>query len=167
MPDVYIDVHHRGFNTVSDEDNRSVSIQVAAEVADPYTDPWTGDYYEVDADVLTLARQINVLGYQSLQRGFSHFGAIQKYPTVNLPGTSLGAFALNDTSIMLIEIKGQTQNLGQKQSGMLKETAKVPIYDILRALSDGSIHDVDETLYDDIPESDNRISDPSVRDDIL
>lgn len=51
---------------------RSVSIQVAAEVADPYTDPFSGVNYEVDTDVLELARQVNVVGYQALQRGFSH-----------------------------------------------------------------------------------------------
>jgi len=164
-PDVYIDVHHRGFNYLSDEDIRSVSIQVAAEVADPYTDPFSGDYYEVDADVLELARQVNVVGYQALQRGFSHYGAIQKYPTVNLPGTTLGTFALNDTAIMLIEIKGQTQSLGQKQSGMLTQTAVVSINEILKALADGTIHDVDPKLYDDIPPSANRMRDPSQRDD--
>jgi hypothetical protein len=165
QPDVYIDVHHRGFNYLTDEDIRSVSIQVAAEVADPYTDPFSGNHYEVDADVLDLARQVNVIGYQALQRGFSHFGAIQKYPTVNLPGTTLGSFALNDTAIMLIEIKGQTQNLGQKQSGMLTQTAVVSIYEILEALADGSIHDVDPSLYDEIPPSANRIGDPSQRDE--
>ena len=164
-PDVYIDVHHRGFNYLTEEDIRSVSIQVAAEVADPYTDPFSGDYYEVDADVLELARQVNVVGYQALQRGFSHYGAIQKYPTVNLPGTTLGTFALNDTAIMLIEIKGQTQNLGQKQSGMLTQTAVVSINEILKALADGTIYDVDPKLYDDIPPSANRMRDPSQRDD--
>ena len=165
QPDIYIDVHHRGFNYLTDEDIRSVSIQVAAEVADPYTDPFSGDYYEVDADVLELARQVNVVGWQALQRGYSSYGAIQKYPTVNLPGTTLGSFALNDTAIMLIEIKGQTQNLGQKQSGMLTQTAVVSIYEILTALADGTINDVDPSIYDDIPESANRISDPSQRDE--
>ena len=165
QPDVYIDVHHRGFNYLSEEDNRSVSIQVAAEVADPYTDPFSGDYYEVDADVLELARQVNVVGYQALQRGFSHYGAIQRYPTVNLPGTTLGTFALNDTAIMLIEIKGQTQNIGQKQSGMLTQTAVVSIYDILTALADGTIHDVDASLYEEILPSANRMRDPSQRDE--
>ena len=164
-PDVYIDVHHRGFNYLSEEDNRSVSIQVAAEVADPYTDPFSGEYYEVDADVLELARQVNVVGYQALQRGFSHYGAIQRYPTVNLPGTTLGTFALNDSAIMLIEIKGQTQNIGQKQSGMLTQTAVVSIYDILIALADGTIHDVDASLYEDILPSANRMGDPSQRDE--
>jgi len=163
QPDVYIDVHHRGFNYLTEEDIRSVSIQVAAEVADPYTDPFSGVDYEVDADVLELARQVNVVGYQALQRGFSSFGAIQKYPTVNLPGTTLGSFALNDTAIMLIEIKGQTQNLGQKQKGMLTQTAVTSIYEILIALADGSIHDVDASLYDEIPPSANRMSDPSQR----
>jgi len=165
QPDVYIDVHHRGFNYLTEEDIRSVSIQVAAEVADPYDDPFSGLHYEVDADVLELARQVNVVGYQALQRGFSSFGAIQKYPTVNLPGTTLGTFALNDTAIMLIEIKGQTQNLGQKQSGMLTQTAVTSIYEILIALADGTIDDVDASLYDEIPESANRMGDPSQRDE--
>jgi Zinc carboxypeptidase len=164
-PDVYIDVHHRGFNYLSEEDIRSVSIQVAAEVADPYTDPFSGDHYEVDADVLELAKQVNVVGYQALQRGFSHYGAIQRYPTVNLPGTTLGTFALNDSAIMLIEIKGQTQNIGQKQSGMLTQTAVVSIYEILIALADGTIHDVDAALYEDILPSANRMRDPSQRDE--
>ena len=66
---------------------------------------------------------------------------------------------------MLIEIKGQTQNLGQKQSGMLTQTAVTAIHEILTAISDGSIHDIDTQIYDDIPESANRISDPTTRDE--
>ena len=109
-----------------------------------------------------------MVGYQALQRGFSHYGAIQRYPTVNLPGTTLGTFALNDSAIMLIEIKGQTQSLGQKQSGMLTQTAVVSINEILKALADGTIHDVDASIYDDeILPSANRMGDPSQRDEAL
>ncbi|MET3698397.1 zinc carboxypeptidase [Bacillus oleivorans] len=166
QPDVYVDVHHRGFNTVSDEDDRSVPVQLAAVVAtDSYTDPFTGKQYEVDEEALKLGKQVNALSYLTLQRGFSHFGAIQKYPDVNLPGTALGAFALNDAAIMLIEIKGQSQTLGQKQSGMLKETVKAPLYEVFKGLADGSIHTIDPQIYDDIPPSSNRISDPTTRDD--
>ncbi|MFL0507008.1 M14 family zinc carboxypeptidase [Ureibacillus sp. 179-F W5.1 NHS] len=163
QPDVYVDVHHRGFNTVSDEDNRSVPVQFAAVVADPYTDPFTGEQYEVDEDVLTLAKQVNALSALTLQKGQSHFGAVQKYPDVNLPGTALGAFALNDTSIMLIEIKGQSQTLGQKQAGMLKETVTQPLFAVFQGLADGSIYEVDTQVYDDIPEASNSISDPTSR----
>ena len=165
IPEVFIDIHHRGFNTLTDDDNRQVYIQIAAEVADPYDDPFTGDHYEVSDDVLTLAKQVNAVGWLSLQLGNSAFGAIQKYPEVNLPGTTLGAFALNNTAIMLIEIAGQTQNMGQKASGRLIKTATDPVMAILSALADGSIHDVDPAIYDAVPESANRISDPSTRDE--
>ncbi|SES75829.1 Zinc carboxypeptidase [Salinibacillus kushneri] len=166
QPDVYVDVHHRGFNTLSDEDNRSVPLQVAAVVAtESYEDPFTGKSYEVDEDVLTLGKQINALTVRTLQKGNSHFGAIQKYPDVNLPGTALGAFALNDASIMLMEIKGQSQTLGQKQNGMLKETVTKPLFEVFKGLADGSIHEIDTQIYDDIPESANRISDPTTRDE--
>lgn len=166
-PDVYIDIHHRGFNYLSEDDNRQVYIQIAAEVAEPYTDPFTGNYYEVDSDVLELAKQVNFIGWQSLQLGNSAFGAIQKYPKVNLPGTTLGSFALNDSAIMLIEIAGQTQNLGQKANGRLAKTVTTSVFAILDSMADGSVYDVDPFWYDEIPEAANRMSDPTVRDDDL
>lgn len=165
QPDVYIDIHHRGFNYLTEDDNRQVYIQVAAEVADPYEDPFTNNHYEVDPDVLLLAKQVNAAGWLSLQMGNSAFGSIQKYPKVNLPGTTLGSFALNDTAIMLIEIAGQTQTLGQKANGRLKKVTTTPVTAIMEALADGSIHDIDPAIYDAIPESANRIGDPTTRDE--
>lgn len=153
-PDVAIDLHHRGFNRLSEEDSRSVSIQLLAQfTTKSYEDPFSGKIYELDPEVLTLSKKINAVAYESLQRGNSSFGAIQKYPTVNYPGSGLGAIQLNGTATMLIEIKGQTQTLGQKQSGMLKETAKVPVMAVLNSLADGSIEDADPQVYNDIPET--------------
>lgn len=168
-PDVCIDLHHRGFNTVSDTDNRSVSIQLAASLVKDYLDPISGIQYRVKPEVFDLGKKINVVAYQSLQRGFSSFGAIQRYPDVNLPGGGLCAFELNGSAIMLVEVKGQTQSLGQKQNGMLKEAMKTPVYEALKALSDGSFNNVDPVLYDQIPQSDNSISAPhdSETDDIF
>ncbi|MEH7884247.1 M14 family zinc carboxypeptidase [Bacillus sp. JJ1609] len=152
-PDVAIDLHHRGFNRLSEEDSRSVSIQLLAQfTTKPYTDPFSGKTYDLDPEVLTLSKKVNTVAYESLQRGNSSYGAIQKYPTVNYPGSGLGAIQLNGTATMLIEIKGQTQTLGQKQSGMLKETAKVPVLAVLNSLADGSIENADPAVYDAIPE---------------
>ena len=163
-PDVAIDVHHRGFNKLSEEDNRSVSISVLGLfTTQPYTDPFNGKTYEVSDEVEKLSKQITVLGYQSLQRGFSSFGAIQQYPQVNYPGSGLGAIQLNGTATMLIEVKGQTQTLGQKQNGMLIQTVKAPIYDILNSLADGSIENVDADLYDEIPPAYGSTMDPTTR----
>lgn len=159
-PDIYLDLHHRGFNTLSDTDDRSVSIQVAADVAEPYTDPFTGKHYEVSPEVLKLAKQVNAVGWLALQKGDSSIGAIQKYPKVNLPGTSLGAFALNNTAIMLIEVKGQTQSLGQKEAGQLTMVVRQAVWGVLSSVADGSIYSVDPAIYDAIPESANSISSP-------
>ncbi|MBU8915140.1 hypothetical protein BGM25_03650 [Bacillus sp. FJAT-29953] len=151
-PDVAIDIHHRGFNRLSEEDSRSVSIQLLGLfTTKPYTDPFSGRTYTVDPAVETLSKKVNAVAYESLQRGNSSFGAIQKYPQVNYPGSGLGAIQLNGTATMLIEIKGQTQTLGQKQNGMLKETAKVPVMAVLNSLADGSIENVDPAVYDAIP----------------
>ncbi|MGA9224923.1 MAG: M14 family zinc carboxypeptidase [Mesobacillus sp.] len=152
-PDVAIDLHHRGFNRLSEEDNRSVSIQLLAQfTTKPYTDPFSGKTYDIDPEVLTLSKKVNAVAYESLQRGNSSYGAIQKYPTVNYPGSGLGAIQLNGTATMLIEIKGQTQTLGQKQNGMLKETAKVPVLAVLNSLADDTIENSDPAVYDAIPE---------------
>jgi hypothetical protein len=72
---------------------------------------------------------------------------------------------LNDTAIMLIEIAGQTLTLGQKANGRLIKTAADSVFAILKALADGSIYDVDTAIYDAIPESANRIADPTTRDE--
>lgn len=162
-PDLYVDIHHRGFNTLSNEDNRSVSVQVAAEVADPYTDPYTGKLYKTDDEVLKLGRQINLAAAKAFERGNSSLGAIQRYAKTDLPGTSLGTFALNNSSIMLLEIKGQTQTLGQKQSGMLIQGVKTSVYEVIKGLHNGSVEKLDENEYFNIPISTNSIKDPSVR----
>ncbi|WP_144555451.1 M14 family zinc carboxypeptidase [Bacillus sp. X1(2014)] len=152
-PDVAIDLHHRGFNQLSEEDKRSVSIQLLALfTTKPYVDPFNGRTYKVDESVETLSKKVNAVAYESLQRGNSSFGAIQKYPQVNYPGSGLGAIQLNGTATMLIEIKGQTQTLGQKQNGMLKETAKVPVMAVLNSLADGSLENADPAVYDAIPD---------------
>ncbi|MBT2755691.1 hypothetical protein J7E71_06920 [Mesobacillus foraminis] len=151
-PDVAIDVHHRGFNRLSEEDSRSVSIQLLAQFTTaPYVDPFNGKTYELKPEVLTLSKKVNAVAYEALQRGNSSYGAIQKYPIVNYPGSGLGAIQLNGTATMLIEIKGQTQTLGQKQNGMLKETAKIPVMAVLNGLADGSLEKADPAVYDAIP----------------
>lgn len=164
QPDVVFDLHHRGFNTLTDTDNRQVSIEVLGKFTKSYTDPFTGKTYKLDPDVVKMSKQINVIGWKALQRGFSSFGAIQRYPDVDLPGSGLGAFSLNGAATMLIEIKGQTQTLGQKQNGKLKQTVKVPVYAILKALANGTVKNADASLYEEIPKAQNYISDPTTRD---
>jgi hypothetical protein len=46
---------------------------------------------------------------------------------------------------------------------MLKETVKAPIYDILNSIADGTVENVNENLYDEIPPAYGGMSDPSTR----
>lgn len=140
QPDVFIDHHHRGSNTVSEEDISLCTLQIIAQVVDEVQ-------YPLDPAVLKLSKQINSYVYIKLNElGNSPFGGITKYPTVNLPGTALGSYSLNGAAIMLYEVR----STGQKSSGMLIRQTCIGLYGTLLGLATGEIFDVDPTIYDDI-----------------
>jgi hypothetical protein len=78
--------------------------------------------------------------------GNSPFTNIQRYPDVNLPGTTLGTFSLNGSAIMLYEIR----TAKQKSSGMLTKQTIIGLMETFKGLVDGSIFYVDPADYDDI-----------------
>jgi hypothetical protein len=151
QPDVFIDHHHRGSNTVSEDDNSLCTLQVIAQVTAGT------EAYPLDPEVLKLSKQINAYVYQVLnEKGNSPFGGITRYPDVELPGTALGSYTLNGSAIMLYEVR----SVAQKSSGMLIRQSVVGIMETLKALADGSIYQVDPDLYDQIPPAGPRISNP-------
>jgi hypothetical protein len=150
-PDVFIDHHHRGSNTISETDNNLCTLQVIAVVTVGTPD------YPLDPEVLRLSKQINAFVYMKLnERGESPFGGITRYPDVELPGTALGSFALNGSAIMLYEVR----SVAQKSSGMLIQQSVLGLTETLKGLADGSVYAVDPTIYDLIPPDGPRISDP-------
>ncbi len=99
--DVFIDLHHRGSNTVSETDNSLCTLQIIAEV----TQSKPG--FPMDPAVLNFSKQINAYVYLKLnEKGNSPFTGITRYPDVDLPGTALGSFTLNGAAIMLYEVRG-------------------------------------------------------------
>lgn len=103
--------------------------------------------------------------WHSLQLGNSAFGAIQKYPRVNLPDTMLRTYAWKGTAIMLIEFADQTQCMGQKAKGRLAKTAtdsaKLAILEALRTQSTMLIG----RYMMPLPEATIRIIQPTPRDE--
>ena len=88
QPDVFIDLHHRGTNLVSEEDNSMCTLQILAQVV-----KLGRDDYPLDPEVLDFSKQINAYVYlKLLEMGNSPFTGIQRYPDVDLPGTTLGSF---------------------------------------------------------------------------
>jgi hypothetical protein len=156
QPDVFIDLHQRGTNLVSEEDNSMCTLQILAEVVDSGLVD-----YPLDPAVLDFSKQINAYVYlRLLEMGNSPFTGIQRYPNVNLPGTTLGSATLNGSAIMLYEVR----SAGQKSSGLLIKQQIMGLMETLKGLSDGSVFDVDPSLYDSIPPAGPRIANPNLFD---
>lgn len=104
-----------------------------------------------------FSRQLNVALYDALQeKGNSVFTNISLYDQdLDLPGTALGSFALNGSGVVLFEVKGQTQNYGQKMKGQLVKTVETGVMGIIDGVADGSVYDLNPEEYNEIP---NRVS---------
>ncbi|WP_444685261.1 M14 family zinc carboxypeptidase [Alkalicoccus luteus] len=166
-PDLFIDHHHRYSNVVSEDDDRLNTLQLIAQVVDEdNVVSYDGTDYQLSEESLELSKQVNSHVYQQLQRGNSPFGAISRFPEVDLPGTALGSYSLNDAAIMLYETRGQQHpdgHTGQKANGMLIQQTYVGLYETLLGLATGEIYDIDPDFYDtEIPENSPRIGPPNM-----
>lgn len=150
-PDVFIDLHHRGTNTQSAEDNQMTTLQVVGEVTKGLPE------YPLDPEVHKRSLQLNAYVYEVLtKRGQSPFTGITRYPDVELPGTALGSYALNGAAIMLYEVR----SAGQKSMGMLIEQMLVGLRATLLGLANGEVFATDPALYYQIPPAGPRIDNP-------
>lgn len=150
-PDVFIDLHHRGTNTQSEDDNQMTTLQVVGEVTKGLPE------YPLDPEVHKRSLQLNAYVYKVLtERGNSPFTGITRYPDVELPGTALGSYALNGAAIMLYEVR----SVGQKSMGMLIQQSLVGLRATLVGLSTGEVFDTDPDLYYEILPAGPRIGNP-------
>ncbi|QRG70285.1 M14 family zinc carboxypeptidase [Brevibacillus choshinensis] len=152
--DVYIDLHHQGPFYYVDGTNDVVTLSLSGRfVADPNSS--AGEKYEEYKDKYNydFSRQLNLAAYHALRSmGSSPFNNISLYDQkIDLPGTALGAFALNGSGTVLFEVRGQTQSMGQKKKGQLVKAVETGLYGILDAVATGSIDELDPEEYDDIP----------------
>jgi hypothetical protein len=151
QPDVFIDLHHRGTNTQSEEDNQMTTLQVIGDVTEGTAE------FPLDPDARVRSFQLNAFVYDTLTAmGKSPFTGITRYPDVELPGTALGSYNLNGAAIMLYE----TRSAGQKSNGMLTRQLIVGLRATLVGLVDGTIAQVDPAHYNDIPPAGPRIGNP-------
>ncbi|WP_158282263.1 M14 family zinc carboxypeptidase [Salipaludibacillus keqinensis] len=165
-PDLFIDHHHRYSNTVSEDDDRLNTLQIIAQVVDEdNVVSHDGIDYQLSEESLKLSKQVNSHVYQVLQKGNSPYGAVSRYQEVDLPGTALGSYSLNDAAIMLYETRGQQHpngHTGQKSSGMLIKQSYIGLFETLSGLATGEIFEIDPEFYDtEIPTYSPRIGRPN------
>lgn len=153
--DVFIDLHHQGFPYVGDT-GEIATMSLSAQFV-PHPNSSEGAKYTQYADTYNydFSRQLNVAAYNALQsKGNSVFTNISLYQQgLDLPGTALGSFALNGSGAVLFEVKGQTQNFGQKMKGQLVKTVETGLMGIIDGVSTGSVYHLNPEKYEEIPES--------------
>jgi hypothetical protein len=147
LVDVFVDLHNQGTcHEVPDEDRFSSMSISGRFIADPTAH---GDWPLFDDDA---SRRANVAVYDAVQRGNSPYGAITLYPqppSIDLPGTALGSYALHGSAAVLFET---SQGTNQNQMGIGVKQVEVGLTGLLDALTDGTFDDIDPDRYDEIPE---------------
>jgi len=152
-PDVFVDMHHRGSNTQSEDDNQLTTLQIVGEVTDGTPE------FPLDPDAHARSLQLNAYVYDQLQKlGNSPFTGITRYPDVDLPGTALGSYNLLGSAIMLYELR--TARL--KSNGMLIRQEITGLRAMLVGLATGAISQVDPQHYYDILPAGPSIGNPNL-----
>lgn len=151
--DVFVDLHHQGFPYVEGTDDR-VTMSISGKFVKHPNSPG-GEKYAAYAENYNydFSRQLNLAVYNALQeKGNSVFTNISLYDqNIDLPGTALGAFALNGSGTVLFEVSGQTQNFGQKMRGQLVKTVETGLMSIINGVADGSVYQLNPEEYESIP----------------
>lgn len=152
--DVFIDLHHQGFPYVGDTENVATISLSGKFVYDPNQEGSRYAQYKEEYNY-DFSRQLNLAAYNALQeKGNSIFTYVSLYDqNIDLPGTALGSFALNGSGTVLFEVKGQTQNFGQKMNGQLVKTVETGLMGIINGVTDNSVYQLNPEDYENIPPS--------------
>ncbi|MCM3705283.1 MULTISPECIES: M14 family zinc carboxypeptidase [Cytobacillus] len=151
--EVFLDLHHQGFYKIEGTDE-DVTMSISADFIPDPNSPEGAKYSKYAENYrFDFSRQLNVALYDALQqKGNSIFTNISLYDQdLDLPGTALGSFALNGSGVVLFEVKGQTQNYGQKMKGQLVKTVETGVMGIIHGVADGSVYDLNPEEYNEIP----------------
>jgi hypothetical protein len=151
--EVFLDLHHQNFYKIEGTDT-DVTMSISADFVPDPSSPEGAKYSQYAENYrFDFSRQLNVALYDALQeKGNSVFTNISLYDQdLDLPGTALGSFALNGSGVVLFEVKGQTQNYGQKMKGQLVKTVETGVMGIINSVADGSVYDLNPEEYNEIP----------------
>ncbi|MCF6136594.1 M14 family zinc carboxypeptidase [Pseudalkalibacillus berkeleyi] len=154
--DVFVDLHHQGVYQIEGS-GEPVTLSLSGQFV-PDSEATEGGKYAEYADQynIDLSKQLSVAAYDALQEmGNSPFANISLYPQeLDLPGTALGAFALNGSGTVLFEVTGQTQSYGQKRIGQLVKAVETGLYGIINGVASDGVYEINTDRYDDIPLTD-------------
>ncbi|UTR12662.1 peptidase M14 [Evansella sp. LMS18] len=156
--EAYVDLHHMGACNQNEDTGQYVTVALDYPPLGPDNNPKYSEYeldqeksrrYALSAALGMEARAGNGNGEPSpLWGGASRYF----HPSErDMPGQARSSFALNGTSTILFEVRGQQQNWGQKQKGMLTRAVKNGLYGIAERMADGSVDEMNGDDFYDLP----------------
>ena len=141
--DYAVDFHHQGTRTTLNGELVSGSILYPTNVA-------------VDDDIVEASKRLGAILYNAVSD--KGWGLLSRYD-----GTTAQTMARNNipiecgTAVLLFEMRGMLDHssksmiLGQKSNGYLIQQSVVSMEAIIGAIADGSINEVDISLWDTLP----------------
>jgi len=156
----YVDLHHMGPCNQIDGDGQFVTVALDYPPLGPDGNPTYAAWPLLDQ---AKSRRYALAAYLGLRAhagsgsaGTSPFlGGVARYLhplTRDLPGQARSAFAMNGTATVLFEVRGQSDDWGQKQMGLLARVVEAGVLGIAKHMADGSIDTLDDGEFFKIPD---------------
>ncbi|MFE9203481.1 M14 family zinc carboxypeptidase [Micromonospora sp. NPDC007230] len=157
--DAYVDLHHMGpcdRLTGGTQDGNLISVSLdypplGVQDGAKYKAAWPAlDQDKSRRYALTVAN--GMLAQYGDQSKLAAVGRYFHPDAREYAGQGRSAFALNGTGTVLFEVRGQQDDLGQKQHGMLVKSVQTGVESLLGGLADGTVDRVDGDDFFDLPD---------------
>ncbi len=157
--DAVVDLHHMGpcgRLTGGPQDGKLISVALdypplGVEDGAAYQEQWPLlDQDKSRRYALAVAR-----GLQDAYGQRSPLAAVGRYlhpEEREYAGQGRSAFALNGSATVLFEVRGQQDDLGQKQKGMLVQTVRTGVESLLTAMASGEVDRLDGDDFFGLPD---------------
>ena len=158
--DAYVDLHHMGPCEQIEGDGDYVTVTLDYPPLGPEDSGKYDAWPLLDQDKSRRFAYAAYLGMREHAGGGNadqspFLGGIARYlhpQTRDLPGQARSSFALNGTGTVLFEVRGQSDDFGQKKNGQLTAIVEAGVDGLAQRLADGSVDTLDGDRFFDLPD---------------
>jgi hypothetical protein len=158
--DAYVDLHHMGPCEQIEGDGDYVTVTLDYPPLGPEDSDKYAAWPLLDQD---KSRRFAYAAYLGMREHAGDgnadqspfLGGIARYlhpQTRDLPGQARSSFALNGTGTVLFEVRGQSDDFGQKKNGQLTAIVEAGVAGLAERLADGSVDLLDGDRFFDLPD---------------
>ena len=163
--DAYVDLHHMGSCSQQNDTDKYATVALDFPPLGSEIDgnPRYDDWPLLDQDKSRRFALAAALGIREFAQGESSpfFGGVTRYTHQQIvdgysfdrdfAGQARSAFALNGTGTVLFEVRGQSDDWGQKQKGQLIKAVQAGVTGLASRLADGSVDNLNGDDFYDLP----------------